>query len=49
MTVLTADNPGDGYGAATLEGVAARLLRGLAGEVKGTVVGIRRGLPQRSR
>lgn len=49
VAVLTADNPGDGYGAATLEGVARRLLRGLARELRGTVVAYRRGLPQRSR
>jgi beta-lactamase class A len=48
VAVLTADNPGDGYGAATLQGVAARLLRGLAGDVKGRVVGVRRGLPRRA-
>jgi Beta-lactamase enzyme family len=48
VAILTADNPGDGYGAATLQGVAARLLRGLAGQVKGTVVDMRRGLPRRS-
>jgi beta-lactamase class A len=47
LAVLSADNPGDGYGAATLEGVARRLLRGLAGEVRGRVVAVRRGLPRR--
>jgi hypothetical protein len=47
VAVLTADNPADGYGAATLQGVAARLLRGLDGRVVGTVVGVRRGLPRR--
>jgi beta-lactamase class A len=45
IAVLTADNPGDGYGAATLQGVAERLLRGLDGEVRGEVIGTRRGLP----
>jgi hypothetical protein len=49
VAVLTGDNPAHGYGAATLQGVAARLLRGLAGEVEGKVVRVRRGLPQRSR
>ena len=29
IAVLSADNPSDAYGAATLRGVAARLLRGL--------------------
>jgi len=48
VAILTADNPGDGYGTATLRGVAARLLRGLAGEVKGRVVGVRRELPRRA-
>jgi beta-lactamase class A len=48
VAVMTADNPDDGYGAATLEGVASRLLRGLAGEVRGTVIEIRRGLPSRA-
>jgi beta-lactamase class A len=47
IAVLTADNPGDGYGAATLQGVAERLLRGLDGEVRGRVVEIRSGLPNR--
>jgi beta-lactamase class A len=46
IAVLTADNPRDGYGAATLEGVAARLLRGLGGAVTGTAIRIR---PQRRR
>ena len=44
VAVLTADNPSDGYGAATLQGVAARLLRGLAGTVTGAVVRSRAGL-----
>jgi hypothetical protein len=44
IAVLTADNPSAGYGAATQEGVAARLLRGLAGEVRGELVGYRAGL-----
>lgn len=48
IAVLTADNPGDGYGAATLQGVAQRLLRGLAGEVRGRVVGVRGRLPSRA-
>jgi hypothetical protein len=51
VAVLSADNPGDAYGAATLRGVAARLLRGLAGTVAGEVVQTRRGLgrPRRER
>ena len=44
IAVMTADNPSDGYGAATIQGVAARLLRGLAGTVKGKLVRTRRGL-----
>jgi beta-lactamase family protein len=44
VAVLSADNPGGAYGAATLRGVAARLLRGLAGTVAGKVVQTRRGL-----
>jgi len=44
IAVMTADSPSDGYGAATIQGVAARLLRGLAGTVKGVVVGVRRDL-----
>jgi beta-lactamase family protein len=44
IAVMTADNPSDAYGAATLEGVAARLLRGLAGTVRGEVVADRVGL-----
>jgi hypothetical protein len=51
IAVLTADNGTDGYGMETLRGVAARLLRGLAGSVEGTVVQTRRGLgwPRRAR
>jgi Beta-lactamase enzyme family len=48
IAVLTADNPSDGYGAATQEGVASRLLRGLDGRLMGTVRRVRGGL-QRSR
>jgi len=44
IAVLTGDNPSNAYGAATLEGVAARLLRGLAGTVRGKLVGARSGL-----
>jgi beta-lactamase class A len=44
IAVLTADNPSDGYGPATQRGVAARLLRGLAGTVKGEVIRKRLGL-----
>jgi hypothetical protein len=51
IAVMTADNPSHAYGAATLRGVAARLLRGLRRSVKGKVVRTRRGLgwPQRNR
>ena len=51
IAVLTGDNPSDAYGADTLEGVARRLLRGLAGTVKGKVIDTRRGLgwPRRAR
>jgi hypothetical protein len=51
IAVMTADNPSHDYGAATQQGVAARLLRGLARIAKGKVVRVRRGLgrPQRSR
>jgi beta-lactamase class A len=35
VAVLTADNPSDGYGFATIRGVAARLLRGLEGTIVG--------------
>jgi Beta-lactamase enzyme family len=44
IAVMTADNPSHGYGTATLRGVARRLLRGLAGTVKGEVVRPRRRL-----
>jgi hypothetical protein len=44
IAVMTADNPSHGYGTATLRGVARRLLRGLAGTVKGEVVRPRCGL-----
>jgi beta-lactamase class A len=42
IAVLTADNPSDGYGFATIQGVAERLLRGLAGTIRGRVVPHRR-------
>ena len=48
VAVLTGDNPSDSYGQATIQGVAARLLRGLDGQVLGTVVRAREGL-QRNR
>jgi hypothetical protein len=41
--VMTADNPSHGYGTTTIRGVAARLLRGLAGTVRGEVLHPRRG------
>jgi len=44
---MTADSPGDGYGAATLRGVAARLLRGLGGAVTGTAIRLRPGAQPR--
>ena len=44
VAVLTGSNPSDGYGTATIRGVAARLLRGLDGRVLGTVVRSREGL-----
>jgi hypothetical protein len=44
IAVMTADSASDGYGAATIEGVAARLLRGLAGTVRGKLVRVGRGL-----
>jgi hypothetical protein len=47
VAVLTADSPGDGYGAATLRGVAARLLRGLNGAVTGTAIRLRPGAQPR--
>lgn len=47
IAVLTGDNPSDAHGAATLEGVAARLLRGLRGAVTGKVIRARRGLQRR--
>ena len=48
IAVLTGDNPSDAYGNATLQGVAARLLRGLDRRVVGKVLGTRPGL-RRSR
>jgi Beta-lactamase enzyme family len=44
IAVLSADNPSDAYGAATLHGVAARLLRGLAGTIRARLVGVRLAL-----
>ena len=44
IAVLTADNPSHAYGAATQQGVAARLLRGLARVANGKVVRVERGL-----
>jgi hypothetical protein len=44
IAVMTANNPSDAYGAATIQGVAARLLRGLAGVVEGEVRRTRRGI-----
>ena len=44
IAVMTADNPSHGYGTATQKGVASRLLRGLAGSVRGELVRTRRGL-----
>lgn len=51
IAVLTADNPSHAYGAATQQGVAARLLRGLARTAKGEVVRMRVGFgrPRRGR
>jgi hypothetical protein len=51
IAVMTADSATDGYGAATIEGVAARLLRGLDRVAKGRIVRVHRGLgwPQRGR
>jgi hypothetical protein len=49
IAVMSAGNPSDAYGAATLQGVAARLLRGLAGTVRGRLVGTRAGLARPSR
>ena len=37
VAVLTADNPSTPYGAATIRGVAQRLLRGLEGRLMGRV------------
>jgi beta-lactamase class A len=39
IAVLSGDNPSDAYGAATLRGVAARLLHGLNGRLRGRVGG----------
>jgi hypothetical protein len=47
VVVLTGDNPTDGYGTATIRGVAERLLRGLDGRVMGTVVRSRAGLQRK--
>jgi hypothetical protein len=44
IAVLSADNPSDAYGAATLRGVAARLLHGLEGDVRGRIVRRQAGL-----
>ncbi|MET0819015.1 MAG: serine hydrolase [Solirubrobacteraceae bacterium] len=41
IAVLSADNPSDAYGAETLRGVTARLLRGLAGTIRGELVDTR--------
>jgi hypothetical protein len=53
IAVMTADNPSHEYGTATQQGVAARLLRGLAGTVRAELLRSRqrlgRGWPQRSR
>jgi beta-lactamase class A len=49
IAVLTADNPSDAYGEETQRAIAALLLRGLAGEVRGEVVGGRAVLAQPSR
>jgi beta-lactamase class A len=43
IAVLSGDNPSDAYGAATLQGVAARLLRGLAGSIRGELDKTRAG------
>jgi beta-lactamase class A len=48
VAVLSGGNPSDAYGAATLRGVAARLLRGLDQRLVGTAIRKRSGL-QRSR
>jgi beta-lactamase class A len=46
VAVLTADNPSTRYGAATIRGVAQRLLRGLEGRLHGRVLPrIRKRLP----
>ena len=44
IAVFTADNPSHGYGTATQQGVAARLLRGLERTAKGKLVRVHRGL-----
>jgi beta-lactamase class A len=48
IAVMSADNPSDAYGAASLQGVAARLLRGLAGSIRGKLVSNRAGLKRRA-
>jgi beta-lactamase class A len=51
IAVMTADNASHGYGTASQQGVARRLLRGLARTAKGKVVRTRRGIgwPRRAR
>jgi beta-lactamase class A len=47
IAVLTLSNPSHAYGRATEQGLARRLLAGLDGELVGTVVSARAGLPAR--